>query len=76
MSPSTHGMCWVDLRAGLNRTEKRTFLSIPGLALDPSVGEPVVSRYTDCATAAHLYQTDRRTHVLPALNPRNLVQCL
>jgi hypothetical protein len=37
---------WVDPRAGLDDMEKRTFLTLPGLQLRPSVVQPVASRYT------------------------------
>jgi hypothetical protein len=36
-------------RAGLDDVEKRTFFTLPGLELDPSVVQPVANRYTDCA---------------------------
>jgi hypothetical protein len=36
-------------RAGLDDVEKRKFLTLPGLELDPSVFQPVASRYTDYA---------------------------
>jgi hypothetical protein len=34
-------------KAGLDNVEKRKFLALPGLELDPSVVQPVASRYTD-----------------------------
>jgi hypothetical protein len=37
----------VDLRAGLDNMEKRKFLTLPGLELDPSDVQPVASHYTD-----------------------------
>jgi hypothetical protein len=37
----------VDPRAGLDDEEKRKFLTLPGLNSDPSVVQPVASRYTD-----------------------------
>jgi hypothetical protein len=43
-------------RAGLDDVEKRKFLTLPGLELHPSVVQPVVSRYTDCAILAYLYK--------------------
>jgi hypothetical protein len=39
-------------RAGLNDVEKRKFLTLPGLELDPSVFQPVASHYTDYAIPA------------------------
>jgi hypothetical protein len=33
-------------RAGLDDVEKKKFLTLPGLELDPSVFQPVASRYT------------------------------
>jgi hypothetical protein len=39
---------WVDPRAGLDDMEKK-FLNLPGLELDPSVVQPIASRYTDYA---------------------------
>jgi hypothetical protein len=41
----------VEPRAGLDDVEKRKFLTLPGLELDPSVVQPVASRYTDYAIA-------------------------
>jgi hypothetical protein len=39
---------WMGPRAGLDDVENRKFLTLPGLELsDPSVVQPVVSRYTD-----------------------------
>jgi hypothetical protein len=35
-------------RSGLDDLEKRKLLTLPGL--DPSVVQPVTSRYADCAT--------------------------
>jgi hypothetical protein len=43
---------WVDLRAGLDDLEKRKFLTLPGIESDPSVVQPVASRYTDYAIPA------------------------
>jgi hypothetical protein len=40
----------VDPRGGLDDMEKRKFLTLPGLNSDPSVVQPVASRYTDYAT--------------------------
>jgi hypothetical protein len=37
----------VDPRAGLDDVERIKFLTLPGLELDPSVVQPVASRYTD-----------------------------
>jgi hypothetical protein len=42
---------WVGPRASLD-VEKRKFLTLPGLELDPSVVQPVASRYTDYAIPA------------------------
>jgi hypothetical protein len=41
-------------RDGLDDVEKRKFLTLPGLELDPSVVQPVASRYTDYAIAVPL----------------------
>jgi hypothetical protein len=50
---STHWIgCWVYLRAGLDDLEKRTFSTLPGLDSDPSVIQPIASRYTDYAIPA------------------------
>jgi hypothetical protein len=38
----------VDPRAGLDDLEKRKFLKLPGLELNPSVVQLVARRYTDC----------------------------
>jgi hypothetical protein len=47
-SPGTHWIGgWVDLRAGLDDLEKRKFLTLPGLEL-----QPVASCYTDYAIPA------------------------
>jgi hypothetical protein len=46
-APGIHWIgVWVDPRAGLDDVEKRKFLTLPGLKLDPSVVQPVVCRYT------------------------------
>jgi hypothetical protein len=42
----------MDPRAGLDDVEKRTFLPLPVLELDPSSVQPVASRYTVCANPA------------------------
>jgi hypothetical protein len=47
-APSTHWTGgWVDPRATLDNVEKRKFLILPGLEL-----QPVASRYTHCAILA------------------------
>jgi hypothetical protein len=52
-APGTHCIGgWVDPRAGLDDVEERKFLILLGLELDPSVVQPVASRYTDCAIPA------------------------
>jgi hypothetical protein len=38
---------WVGLTAGLEDMEKWKFLTLPELEIDPSVVDPVASRYTD-----------------------------
>jgi hypothetical protein len=43
---------WVGLRDGLDDVEKKKFLMIPGLEIDPSVVQPISSRFTDCAVQA------------------------
>jgi hypothetical protein len=40
---------WVSPRAGLGNVEKRKFLTLPGLDSDPSVVQPIASRYPDYA---------------------------
>jgi hypothetical protein len=48
MSLGTHWRGdWVDPRAGLADVEKRQFLTLPGLELQPLGRPPVASRYTD-----------------------------
>jgi hypothetical protein len=42
----------VSPRAGLDDMEKIQFLILSGLELQPSVVQPVASRYTDCAIPA------------------------
>jgi hypothetical protein len=42
----------VDPSTGLDDLEKRKFLTLPGLELDPSLVHLVTSRYTDYATPA------------------------
>jgi hypothetical protein len=42
----------VDHKAGLDEIEKWKFLTLPGLASDPSVVQPLASRYTDYAIPA------------------------
>jgi hypothetical protein len=42
----------VDPRPGLDDVEKRKFLTLPGLELDSSVVQPVVSRYIDYSVPA------------------------
>jgi hypothetical protein len=39
----------VDPTAGLDDVEKRKFLTLPGLNSDPSVVQPIASRYTNYA---------------------------
>jgi hypothetical protein len=52
-APGTHWIgCWVDLRAGLDDLEKRKFLTLRDSNSDPSVVQPVASRYTDYAIPA------------------------
>jgi hypothetical protein len=42
----------LDRTAGLDDVEKKKFLTTPGLEPDPSVVQPVGSRYTDCVIPA------------------------
>jgi hypothetical protein len=52
-APGTHWIGgWVGLRSGLDAVEKRKFLPYRDSNSDPSVIQPVASRYTDCATLA------------------------
>jgi hypothetical protein len=52
-APETHWIGgWVDPSAGLDDMEKWKFFTLPGLELQPSVVQPVASRYTDCAIPA------------------------
>jgi hypothetical protein len=54
-TPGTHRRWgWVDSRAGLENTEKWKFLTYRDSNSDPSVVLPIASRYTYCATAAHM----------------------
>jgi hypothetical protein len=47
-APGTHSIGgWVGPRASVDDVEKRKFLILLGLELDPSVVQPVASRYTD-----------------------------
>jgi hypothetical protein len=41
-------------RDAMDDVEKRKFLTLRGLELRPSVVQPIGSRYTDFATAAHI----------------------
>jgi hypothetical protein len=50
-TPRTHWIGgWMDPRSSLDDLEKRKFLTPLGLNSDPSVVQPVASRYTDYAT--------------------------
>jgi hypothetical protein len=50
-APSTHSTGgWVGPRAGLDNMQNRIFLTL--LGLNPSVVQPIASRYTDCASLA------------------------
>jgi hypothetical protein len=52
-APGTHWIGgWVDARAGLDDVKMGKFVTLPGLELDPSVFQPVASRYTDYAIPA------------------------
>jgi hypothetical protein len=52
-TPGTHWIGgWVGPRAGLDDMERRQFLTLPGHNSEPSVVEPVASRYTDCVIPA------------------------
>jgi hypothetical protein len=42
---------WVDPRVGLDDVEKRKFLTLPHSNSNPSVVQPIASRYTDYAIA-------------------------
>jgi hypothetical protein len=49
-APGTHWIeGYVDPRDGMADVEKRKFLALRGLESDPSVIQPVASRYTDYA---------------------------
>jgi hypothetical protein len=51
--PGTHWIGgWMCPRSGLDYVEKRKFLTLPGLKLDPSVVQSVAGRYTDYAIPA------------------------
>jgi hypothetical protein len=58
--PGTHWIRdWVGPRAGLDGMERRKFLTQPGFNSDPSVVQPVASRYTDYAIPAHITSSFR-----------------
>jgi hypothetical protein len=57
-APGTHWIVWVDPRAGLDAVKKRKFLTLLGLNPDPSLVQPVASRYTDYAIPAHEVDKD------------------
>jgi hypothetical protein len=60
-TPGTHRIGgWVGPRAGMDDAQKIKFLTLPGLELDPSVVQPVVSRYTDCAIPTHKWTAEER----------------
>jgi hypothetical protein len=61
-APTTHwiGGWWVDPRADMDYVEKRKFLTLPGLQLDPSVVQPVASRYADYAILARYAKETKR----------------
>jgi hypothetical protein len=44
-------------RARLDDVEKRKFLTLPGLEVDPSVVQPVDSRYTNYAIPAPVFSS-------------------
>jgi hypothetical protein len=47
-APDTHWIGgWVDPTAGLDDLEKRKFLTLLGLELQPSVIQPIASHYTN-----------------------------
>jgi hypothetical protein len=54
-APGIHRIVgWVGPRTGLDEVEKRKFLPYRDSNFDPSVVQPVASRYTDCAIPAHI----------------------
>jgi hypothetical protein len=64
----------VDPRAGLDDMEKKTFLTLPGLELRPSVAKPVANRYTDCPIPAH--ECDHSTSIKPHPPPSTFLQII
>jgi hypothetical protein len=52
-APGTHWIGgWVSPKASLNDVEKRKFLTLPGLELNPLVVQPIASCSTDCTIQA------------------------
>jgi hypothetical protein len=48
-APSTHSIGgWVEPRVGLDDMDKWKFFSLPNSKSEPSLVQPVTSRYTDC----------------------------
>jgi hypothetical protein len=55
-APSTHWLGgWLDPRAGLDDVEKRKLLTPRDSNFNPSLVQPVASRYTDYAIELHMY---------------------
>jgi hypothetical protein len=62
--------------ASLDDMEKRNFLTSPGSYSDPSVVQPVSSRYTDCVTAALVMLKQGSENITRRLSHLLDVSCL
>jgi hypothetical protein len=73
--PGTHSISgWVGSRTSLDNVEKIKFLTLLGLERDPSVVQPVGSRYTDCAIPAPhilslIYHINKLMYLSSLINP-------